>query len=320
VRRVAAKSDLLNRSEFMTQAIRARDIGAFLDLPVHGEDCLILSVSSFTSPKPNTMIFVERSTAEAWERISPLPEALVICPDELGISLTCATIWSDNPRLPFIRAINRFFKDQVTTPFKPGVGPGSVVSLEATIGKDVSIGCNCVIGAGVSIGANTIILNNVVISGRTQIGGGCFIKSGAVIGETGFGFCLDELGIPVQMPHFGDVVIGNGVSIGANSTIERGIFDSTVISDHVKIDDLVQIGHNVNLGKGVQIAAGTILCGAVHVGQQTWIAPNVTALERTQIGKNAYVGLAANVLKDVPDNAVVVGNPAKRLTGPRSGQ
>src|SRR5207302_185850 len=128
-----------------------------------------------------------------------------------------------------------------------GIGTGSVVSPDAVIGKNVSIGCNCVVGAEVSIGSNTVILNNVVIAGGTRIGEGCFIKSGAVIGETGFGFCLDETGVPVQMPHFGGVVIGNGVSIGANSTIERGIFDNTVLSDHVKVDDLVQVGHNVNL-------------------------------------------------------------------------
>jgi len=305
----------------MSRAIHVQEIADFLSMPVHGGgDCVISSVSAFTSPKPNTMLFVERSTPEAWASISPLSEALVFCPEELGMSLSCATLWSDNPRLPFIRAVNRFFTDQASIPFKPGIGQGSVVAPEASIGKNASIGCNCVIGPGVAIGANTIILNNVVISGRTRIGESCFIKSGAVIGETGFGFCLDEKGVPVQMPHFGGVVIGNGVSIGANSTVERGIFDDTVICDHVKIDDLVQVGHNVNLAKGAQIAAGTILCGAARVGERSWLAPNVTVLERIQIGNDAYVGLAANVLKDVPDNTVVVGNPAKRLSRPKSGQ
>jgi UDP-3-O-[3-hydroxymyristoyl] glucosamine N-acyltransferase len=300
----------------MGKAVRASEIGEFLGLAVHGPDCEISSVSSFVSPKPNTLVFVEQATAQAWERVSPLTEGLVICREELGTSLACATIWTENPRLPFIRAVNRYFADQQgPTPFEPGIGPGSVVAPGARVDPSVSIGCNCVIGPEVSIGANTVILNNVVISGRTRIGPSCFVKSGAVIGETGFGFCLDERGVPLQMPHFGGVAIGAGVSIGANSTVERGIFEDTVLADHVKIDDLVQVGHNVCLARGAQVAAGTILCGAAQVGERAWIAPNATILERTRIGDDAYVGLAANVLRDVPDGAVVVGNPARKLGG-----
>jgi UDP-3-O-[3-hydroxymyristoyl] glucosamine N-acyltransferase len=242
-----------------------------------------------------------------------LGDVLVFCREELGASLACATIRTENPRLPFIRAVKHYFTDQAGTPFAPGVGPGSIVSPEAQVERSVSIGCNCVIGPGVSIGAHTVILNNVVVSGPARIGESCFIKSGAVIGETGFGFCMDESGMPLQMPHFGGVVIGNGVSIGANTTIERGIFDDTILADHVKVDDLVQVGHNVCVEKGAQIAAGTILCGAVQVGERSWLAPHVTVLERTRIGRNAFVGLAANVLKDVPDGTVVVGNPARKL-------
>src|SRR5258708_3967690 len=100
----------------MTKTVRARDIGAFLGITVHGQDCEISSVSSYASPKPNTLIFVERSTAGAWQRISTLSEALVLCPDELGMSLSCATIWTDNPRLAFARAVNHFFADQAGTP------------------------------------------------------------------------------------------------------------------------------------------------------------------------------------------------------------
>jgi UDP-3-O-[3-hydroxymyristoyl] glucosamine N-acyltransferase len=251
--------------------------------------------------------------------MSGLAEALVFCSEELGASLPCATIWSENPRLPFVRAVNQYFGSECATVFAPGVGAGSIVSPGARVGRNVSIGCNCVIGPEVTIGANTVILNNVVIGGRTRIGDSCFIKSGAVIGETGFGFCLDEEGLPLQMPHFGGVVIGNGVSIGANSTVERGIFDDTILDDLVKVDDLVQVGHNVRLAKGAQIAAGTILCGAAQVGERTWIAPNATVLERTRIGREAYVGLAANVLRDVADSTVVVGNPARRLDRPKRG-
>ena len=297
----------------MNEIVKASDVADFLGLPLYGEDCRVSSVSSYVSPKENTIVFVERATSEAWGLISSLSDALVLCSEEFGLSLQCATIWTDNPRLAFIRTVNQFFAHLSGAPFAPGVGSGSVVSPDAKIGKNVSIGCNCVIGPGVMIGENTVILNNVSISGRTVIGSGCFIKSGAVIGETGFGFVLDENGVPVPMPHFGGIVVGNGVSIGANTTIERGMFDDTVVQDDVKVDDLVQIGHNVVVGSGTRIAAGTILCGAVRIGTLCWIAPNVTIRERLVVGNGVYIGLAANVLKDVSDNETVVGNPAKKL-------
>jgi UDP-3-O-[3-hydroxymyristoyl] glucosamine N-acyltransferase len=295
------------------KTIKASTIADFLGLALHGEDCSVLGVSSFASPAPNCMIFVEKATADAWSRISTLSEVLVFCDDEFGLSLQCATIWTDNPRLAFIRAVNHFFSDLSGPPFVPGVGPGSVVSPGATIGTNVSIGCHCVIGDGVEIGDHSVILNNVSISGSTVIGKRCFIKSGAVIGETGFGFVLDEEGRPVAMPHFGGILIGNDVSLGANSTVERGMFENTVIHDGVKVDDLVQIGHNVVVGIGTRIAAGTILCGAVRIGTQCWIAPNVTIRERLEVGSGAYIGLAANVIRNVSDNEIVVGNPARAL-------
>lgn len=298
----------------MGKAVKASEIADLLGTSLNGPDCVITSVSSFTAPAPNTMIFVERSTGEVWERLSELSDALVLCPEDVGISLNCATVWTDQPRLMFIRAVNAFFADRVGQPFVPGIGHGSVVSSNANVGEGVSIGVNSYVGPGVTIGANAVILNNVSVTGRTRIGAGCFIKSGAVIGETGFGFSLDEAGVPLPMPHFGGVIIGDNVAIGANSTVETGIFDDTVIRDHVKIDDLVQVGHNVDIGSGTRIAAGTILCGAVRIEEECWIAPNVTVRERVKIGRGAVVGLAANVVKDVAKGVTVGGNPARHLS------
>ena len=298
----------------MTKNVKAKNIADFLEMDMHGEDCVISSVASYISPEKNSIVFVEKPTVEAWEFISNIPDILVLCPEEFGTGLNCATIWTDSPRLVFIRVVNEFFSDMAASAsYQSGIGEGAVISSEATIGKNVSIGINSVIGADVIIGDNTIILNNVSIDGRTKIGVGCFIKSGAVIGETGFGFCIDEDGLPVQMPHFGSVVIGENVSIGANTTIERGMFENTVISDNVKIDDLVQVGHNVNIASNARIAAGVILCGSVSVGQNCWIAPNSTILERLQIGKDAFIGLASNVIENVEPETVVVGNPGKKI-------
>jgi len=297
----------------MNKNLNAKEIASFLGNELHGNDCLVTSVSSYSNPKSNTLVFVEKPTAEAWDRISTFEDILVLCPEEFGVGLNCGTIWTNSPRLDFIQIVNKYFTEQADMPFQPGIGKGAVVSPYAAIGSNVSIGSNTVIGSGVSIGDNTVVLNNVSISGRTHIGTNCFIKSGASIGETGFGFCLDSEGVPQAMPHFGGVIIGDNVSLGANSTIERGMFEDTTIADNVKIDDLVQIGHNVVILSGTRIAAGVILCGAVYVEEQCWIAPNSTVRENSRIGNGSFIGLASNVVTNVEPNTLVAGNPAKKI-------
>lgn len=149
--------------------------------------------------------------------------------------------------------------------------------------------------------------------GNVIIGEECNIKSGVVIGQAGFGFEKDENGIPIHFPHLGRIVIGNNVYIGANTVIDRATLTSTIIGDHVKIDNLVHIAHNVIIGDYSYIIAGTILGGGVHIGKNCWIAPNVSIKQQLSIGDNALVGLGAVVLKNVDDNMIVVGNPAKIL-------
>lgn len=291
--------------------LTSKDIASFLMLPHYGEACFIESVSSFEHPKENTMIFVERSTMQSWERLSAFENILVICSEEFGAGLPCANIWTDAPRLAFIRATNHFLADKVSTYHQPGIQPSASIASSAIIGKNVSIGHNCVIGEYVEIGDDTVILNNTIITGLTKIGKNCIIKSGSVIGEVGFGFVPDENSVPIHMPHFGGIMINDSVAIGANCTIERGMFENTQIDKNVKIDDFVHVGHNVVIEENVRIAAGTIICGAVRIESQCWISPGTTIRERIVIGSKAFVGLASNVVKDVPRDAVLSGNPAK---------
>jgi UDP-3-O-[3-hydroxymyristoyl] glucosamine N-acyltransferase len=133
------------------------------------------------------------------------------------------------------------------------------------------------------------------------------------IGASGFGFERDENGVPVRIPHFGSVRLGKDVQIGVNTVICRGTISDTVIGDHVKLDANVFIAHNVEIGCCTLVVAGAVICGSAKIGERCWIGANATIKEHVSVGNDAIVGMGAVVLRDVPPNTVVVGNPARFL-------
>lgn len=137
------------------------------------------------------------------------------------------------------------------------------------------------------------------------------VGENTVIGGDGFGFEKNEKGEYEFFPHFGDVYIGDNVSIGSNTCIDRGTLARTSIGNGVKIDNLVHIAHNVNVGDNCLIVAGSVICGSVKIGEGTYIGANVTIREHLTIGKNCYIGMGSVVTKDIPDGEMWYGNPAK---------
>jgi len=146
---------------------------------------------------------------------------------------------------------------------------------------------------------------NVIVGSNFKHG------SSVSIGGDGFGFEKNEQGEYEFMQHFGDVYIGNDVSIGSNTCIDRGSVEHTQIGNGTKIDNLVHIAHGVNIGDNCLVVAGTVICGSVKIGGNTYIGANVTIREHLTIGNNAYIGMGSVVTKDIPDNEMWYGNPAK---------
>lgn len=180
------------------------------------------------------------------------------------------------------------------------IGPLCVLGSDVVIGEGVIIGAGCVIGEGVQIGAHSRLWANVTLYYGTTIGQRAVIHSGAVIGSDGFGIANDK-GRWYKVPQLGKVCIGDDVEIGANTTIDRGAVNDTVIEEGAKLDNQVQIGHNVRIGAHTAIAGCTGIAGSTQIGKHCLIGGGVGIaghLEITdQVALTAMSGVSTSIDK-----------------------
>jgi len=295
------------------------------DLPAECEDTQVAAISSPESAENNSIIFlsnpkftplVEQSKARyvITKRGKPIP-------GKINFEI-------DDPYLGYAK-IAQLFED-LTPPFGHGVhpsavidptasiassaaiGPGSIIGADVTIGDNCRIDARCVIEKTCTIGSDCRIDSGVVIRAKTQIGNRVIIQSGAIIGSDGFGNALENSRF-VRIPPFGNVIIEDDAEIGANTTIDRGNFESTVIGKGVKLDNLIHIAHNVTIGENTAIAAQTGISGSTSVGKRVIIAGQVGFVGHISIGDDSFIGAKAGVSKDVDPNAKITGYPARDL-------
>jgi UDP-3-O-[3-hydroxymyristoyl] glucosamine N-acyltransferase len=190
--------------------------------------------------------------------------------------------------------------------------PGSYIGHRAEIGKNVTIYPHVFIGDNVAIGNNCVVYHAATIM-HAIIGHDTIIHSGARIGKDGFKYATDKSGTHISVPHKGKVVIGHGVEIGANCTIDRGVLTDTIIEDMCKLDNLVQIGHNVVLGKGCFVVAQVGIAGSSRLGQYVALGGQAGVADHVTIGDQAKVAAHSGVMQDIPPGSVVMGFPAQPI-------
>lgn len=188
------------------------------------------------------------------------------------------------------------------------IGHGVVIGARAEIGDNCRIEANAVIGDGVVIGAGGTIGANATVQ-CAIIGAKVNIYPGARIGQDGFGFAMGIQG-HLKVPQLGRVIIGNGVEIGANTTIDRGAGPDTVIGDGCWIDNLVQIGHNVQLGRGCVIVAQVGISGSCQFGDFVAAGGQAGFAGHLKIGSGAKVAAQGGVIRDIAPGETVGGTPA----------
>jgi len=165
----------------------------------------------------------------------------------------------------------------------------STIGDNCLLGKDIQIGSNVTVGDNVVIGSNTVIHSNVTIESNVKIGANCVFFSGSRIGTDGFGYAPDDDGSWAKIPQTGGVIIEDNVHIGANTTIDCGAIDNTIIKTGVKIDNLVHIAHNCVIGENTIIAAMAGFAGSSKIGKACMIGggarigPNISIADRTVI-------------------------------------
>ena len=250
--------------------------------------------------------------------------AIIISPEVQLQGL--AAIVCDNPYLAFARILDIFYPAEKVIP--AGVHISTVISPQAKLGANVSIGPFVVVEEGAIIGDETVIYPGTYIGKEARIGSACLlyanisvrekvvignkviIHSGAVIGSDGFGF-VPSNGENIKVPQVGTVVIEDKVEIGANVCIARGTLGNTVIGSGTKIDNLVQIAHNVKIGRNCIIVAQAGISGSTTVEDNVTIAGQAGIVGHITIGRGSIVAAQAGVTKDVPPKEIVSGYPAQ---------
>ncbi len=224
---------------------------------------------------------------------------------------------TSNPRLVFAYMAQPFLlerRDAERLSVRSDIHPDAGIHEGVIIGRNVSIGPDVVIETG------TIISPGAVID-HARIGENVYIGANVVIGGPGFGYVIDdELKTVVTFPHVGCVIIKQDAAVLAGTCVCRGSLQNTLIAQNAKIDQLCHIAHNCYIGENALVVANTTLGGSTKVHDYAWVGTSTTTLQGTAIGWRGMTGAAANVLHDVDDETIHVGNPAKFLRNRKEGE
>lgn len=276
-------------------------------------DTRIDGVASLDAAEPFHLAFVARE--QYADRLGSTRAGGVIVPRALADAVVGAALIAEKPHAAFARAAALLHPDArahgerapsaaidsgATLAEDVDVGAGAVVGPGSRIGSGSRIAAGVVIGRDVTIGADANIGTNVVIEDRCCLGDRARIQPGAVVGGEGFGYVRDG-DAWIRVPQIGRVVIGNDVQIGANTTIDRGALEDTVIGDGVLLDNLIQVAHNVRIGEGTAIAGCTGIAGSTVIGRRCTIGGAVGIVGHITIADDVHVTAMSLVSRSIPE-------------------
>jgi UDP-3-O-[3-hydroxymyristoyl] glucosamine N-acyltransferase len=299
--------------------VRLSDITARLGGELHGDPALAIDrIGPLEGASAGTLSFLSNPRYRAALQ-STGAGCVIVAPDMLDAALAraegAAAIVADDPYLYFAR-VTQWWAERTRAPRPSGVHPSAVVEAGATVhtsasigpfvqvcagaevGADVQIGSGCHIGRDAKVGAGSRLAPQVTLGDDCHLGANCIVHSGVVIGADGFGFAPNQ-GRWEKIEQLGGVRIGSEVEIGANTCIDRGALEHTVIEDGVKLDNLIQIGHNVHIGAHTAIAGCTAVAGSARIGAHCTIAGSVNIVGHIHIAEGTHVAAATLVSRTI---------------------
>jgi len=299
------------------------ELAAELGGEVVGDGTVVIrGVAGIREAEPGDITFLANVRYESY--LAETRAAGVIC-SRVPRACRVPLIQVDNPYLAFQRAVRVFRPDLHRPP--PGIHPTAVIASDARVGVGVTIGPYVVIEERATIGDRAVIMAGTFVGAQAAIGEESFLypqvtlreecvlgrrsilHSGVVIGGDGFGYALDD-GKYQKVPQVGNVVIGDDVEVGANTTIDRATTGSTRVGDGTKIDNLVQIGHNVVIGRHCIIVAQVGIAGSTELEDYVTIGGQAGVQGHIRIGTQAIIAAKSGVTKSVPPHAVISGYPS----------
>ena len=295
----------------------ARHTGARLE---GDPGCMIHSLNVLQETEPGGISFLANRKYRKYLKITKA-SAVILGQEFLAECPTNALV-SDNPYLAFARIADLMFPqakvqagrhssavvaDSAQIDSSAWIGPGAIIEDGAIVGARVHIGAGCIVGHGGQIGDDTRLVANVTICHDARIGCRVLIHPGAVIGSDGFGLANDE-GVWIKVPQLGSVCIGNDVEIGANTTIDRGAINDTVIEDGVKLDNQIQVAHNVQIGAHTAVAACVGIAGSTQIGRHCTLAGGVGVVGHLEIGDDVHFSAQTLVTRSYKEPGYFSGN------------
>jgi len=241
------------------------------------------------------------------------------------LPINCWPLIVDNVLLAVSQLTSKFYPDSINDEFDDTIIEISKTKFKGNVkyGKNVLIGENVSIGVNCRIGHNSIIEKNVILGNNCLIGSNTIVRNSiinnnvkildnCIIGKHGFGFLPREEN-NIRYPHIGIVLIHDNCEIGCGSSIDRGSMSNTVIGKNTYLDNQIHIAHNVRIGKNSIIAGQVGIAGSTIIGNNVKIGGQAGISGHLKIGNNVEIAGASGVIKDVPDNAKVMGYPAKNI-------
>lgn len=297
-------------------------IAALIDGELIGGDAEVDSISSLlTATSSELTILLEKRFQEQAKQTQAL--AIISADREVG---PAHIILVSHPRKIFAKLLSLFdpFVAQQGIHSSAVIDPSAILGDEVWVDAFVSVGANCIIGsacqihAGVRIGRNvkigsgSILYPNVVLYDNTVMGERGILHAGCVLGADGFGFEPDAEGRFIKVPQLARVVLGDDVEVGANTCIDRGSLQDTVIGDGTKLDNLIQVGHNTSIGKHNVFSAACAIGGSTTIGDHNmWGGQTATAGHLT-VGSHVTAMGRSGITKDIPSGLTIQGFPAQQ--------